>query len=68
MSRRHESVFGDPDVSAEQTELHHKFVVVPADKASNNTYFVYKTHYIKSLMQELGISKTTGIRHTTLSR
>ena len=33
MSRRHESVFDDPDVAA---EIHEKFVVVPADKASNN--------------------------------
>ena len=50
MSRRHESVFHDPDVAAELAEIHEKFVVVPADKASNNIVFVCKTHYINCLM------------------
>ena len=36
MSRRHESVFGNPDISVELAELHHMFVVVPADMAPNN--------------------------------
>ena len=36
MSRRHESVFDDPDFSAELAKLHHKCVVVSADKAFNN--------------------------------
>ena len=56
MSRRHESVFDDQDVAAELTEIHEKFVVVPADKASNNSVFVCKTHYINCLMEELGMS------------
>ena len=46
MSRRHEPKFDDPDVVAELAEIHEKFVVVPADKASNNIVFVCKTHYI----------------------
>ena len=46
MSRRHESVFDNPDVAAELAITHEKFVVVPADKASNNIVFVCKTHYI----------------------
>ena len=46
MSRGHESVFDDPDVAAELAEIHERFVVVPADKASNNIMFVCKTHYI----------------------
>ena len=50
MSRRHESVFDDPDVAAELPEIHEKFVVVPADKASNNIVFVCKTHYINCLV------------------
>ena len=54
MSRRHESVFDDPDVAATRlAEIHEKFVVVPADKASNNIVFVCKTHYINCLMEEL---------------
>ena len=57
MSRRHESVFDDPDVAA---EIHEKFVVVPADKASNNIVFVCKTHYINCLMEELDMSTMTG--------
>ena len=36
------------------------FVVVPADKASNNIVFVCKTHYINCLMEELGMSTMTG--------
>ena len=44
MSRRHESVVDDPDVVAELAEIHEKFVVVPADKASNNIVFVCKTN------------------------
>ena len=30
------SVFDDPDVAAELAEIHDKFIVVPADKASKN--------------------------------
>ena len=60
MSRRHESVFDDPDVAAELTEIHEKFVVVPADKASNNIVFVCKTHNINRLIEELGMSTMTG--------
>ena len=60
ISRRHESVFGDPDVAAELAEIHEKYVVVPTDNASNNTVFVCKTHYINCLMEELGMSAMTG--------
>ena len=63
MSPRHESVFDDRDVAAELAEIHEKFVVVPADKASINIVFVCKTHYINCLMEELGISTMT--RNTT---
>ena len=50
----------DQDVAAELAEIHEKFVVVPADKASNNIVFVCKTHYINCLIEELGISTMTG--------
>ena len=59
MSRRHESVFDDPDLAAELAEIHEKLVVVPADKASNNTVFVCK-HTINCLTEELGMSTMTG--------
>ena len=45
-SRRHESEFDDSYVATEVAEIHEKFVVVPAEKASNNIVFVCKTHYI----------------------
>ena len=57
---RHKSVFDDPDVAAELAEIHEKFVVVPADKASNNIVFVCKTQYVNGLMEELGMSTMTG--------
>ena len=60
MSRRHESVFDDQDVAAELAEIHENFVIVPADKVSNNSAFVCKTHYINCLMEELGMSTMTG--------
>ena len=60
MFRRNESVFDDQDVAVELAEIHEKFVVVPADKASNNIVFVCKTHYINCLMEELGMSTMTG--------
>ena len=59
-SRRHESVFDDPDVASELAEINEKCVIVPADKASNNMVFVCKTNYINCLMEELGISTMTG--------
>ena len=46
MSRQHESMFDDQDVAAELAEIHEKFVVVPADKASNNIeIFLQNTLY-----------------------
>ena len=59
------------DVAAELAEIHEKFVVVPADKASNNILFVCKTHYINCLMEELGMSTMTGnptYNHTAMSK
>ena len=49
MSRRHESVFDDPDVAAELAEIHEKFVVVPADKAFNNIVFILQITLYKLL-------------------
>ena len=37
-----------------------RFVVFPADKAFNNIVFVCKTHYMNSLMEELGMSTMAG--------
>ena len=52
-------MFDDPDVAAELAEIHEKFVVDPADKASNNIVFLQNTLY-NCLMEELGMSTMTG--------
>ena len=52
---RHESIFSDPDVVIELSRLHGNFVIVPADKASNNYTFVCKRHYASILSKELGL-------------
>jgi len=40
MSSKVRSIFNDKDVIDNLTDLHNKYVVVPADKASNNIVFV----------------------------
>ena len=39
-------------------EFHRKYVLAPADKAANNAVVVWRLHYIKTLIQELGSTKT----------
>ena len=46
VNTRHESIFSDPDIVTEFSRLHENFVIVPADKASDNYTFVCKRHYI----------------------
>ena len=60
MSNRCKSVFDISEVPAELFELQEKYVVVPADKASNNIVFVCKTHYINCLVEKLGLNTSTG--------
>jgi hypothetical protein len=40
--------------------LHDEFVLVPADKASNNIVFVWKAHCYKCILIEFGIDSTFG--------
>ena len=71
MSTKAPSVFKDPAVLRDLFAIHEKFVVVPADKASNNIVFVCKKHYLDCLIKELGINDTSGnptYTHTTLSK
>ena len=42
MSRRHESVFDDPDVAAELAEIHEKFVLVPITET-----YLYNSDHLK---------------------
>ena len=49
------SVFENTNIKHHLADLHDKFVLVPADKASNNIVFVRKTYYNSCLMKELSI-------------
>ena len=40
--------------------LHENFVIVPADKASNNYTFVCKRYYVDILIKELGLHLLPG--------
>ena len=42
MTSKYDSIFTDPQVSSELSELHDKFILTPVDKASNNIVFVCK--------------------------
>ena len=43
------------DVKACLSDLHNKYVFVPADKAPNNTIIISKRYYIETLIKELGL-------------
>ena len=61
ISTRCKSVFGNPDVAAELADVHDKYVVVAADKASNNIIvFVLMTHYNNCFREELGLNTSEG--------
>ena len=45
--------FDDEVVSRLWADLHDCFVIVPADKASNNVVFICKTYYYSCLQKEL---------------
>ena len=51
------------DVKAYLSDLHNKYVFVPADKAPNNIIIICKWYYIETLIKELALdncSTTTG--------
>jgi hypothetical protein len=54
------SVFRKPEVIDKLRRLHDNFVLVPADKASNNIVFVCKNYYYECLLNELGFTSTSG--------
>ena len=57
---RFESIFRDPDVAKELSSLHENFILVPADKASNNIVFVCKSYYFRCIAEELGLYSAPG--------
>jgi hypothetical protein len=54
------SVIKEPRVVNELRRLHDNFVLVPADKASNNIVFVCKNYHYECLLNELGFTSTSG--------
>ena len=54
------SVFKDQEAVKCLSSLHDKYVIVPADKASNNIVFVCKSYYFECLIKELGINSNTS--------
>ena len=43
------------DEKACLSDVHNKYVFVPADKAPNNIIIIYKRYYIETLIKELGL-------------
>ena len=53
-----QNILNDPDVKDTLRRLHDDFVLVPADKATNNVIAVCKKYHIETLIKELGINTT----------
>ena len=49
------AILQDPNVKACLTQLQNKFVLVPADKASNNVIFICRWYYLRVVCNELGL-------------
>ena len=55
INNKPKSVFSDTDVTKHLADLHNRYVIVPADKASNNVVFVCNTYYFECLQRELDL-------------
>jgi hypothetical protein len=64
VNSRPKSVFNDQEAVKCHSSLHDKYVIVPADKASNNIVFVCKSYYFECLIKELGINNNTSSNTT----
>ena len=53
-------VLQNADVKACLSDLHNKYVFVPADKAPNNIIIICKRYYIESLIKELGLDNCSN--------
>ena len=59
-------VLQNVDVKACLSDLHNKYVFVPADKAPNNIIIICKRYYIETLIKELGLDNcSTPTRNST---
>ena len=52
-------VFKDPAVVETMSIIHYKYVVFPADNATNNIFIICKKHYIDCYMIYLGLDNCT---------
>ena len=63
INNKPKSVFSDTDITKHLADLHNRYVIFPADKASNNVVFVCNIYYFECLQRELdlddSISKST---------
>ena len=64
VNSRPKSVFKDQEAVKCLSSLHDKYVIVPADKASNNIVFVCKSYYFECLIKELGINSNISSNTT----
>ena len=64
VNSRPKSVFKDQEAVKCLSSLHDKYVIVPADKASNNIVVVCKSYYFECLIKELGINSNTSSNTT----
>ena len=58
MSNRVETPLKDAEVKKCLAELHHKYIVLPADKAPNNIVFVCKKYYHECMLKELNFDES----------
>ena len=60
VNNKPKSVFSDTDVTRHLADLHNRYVIAPADKASNNVDVVCKTYYFECLQRELDLDDSTS--------
>jgi hypothetical protein len=54
------SVLKNTEVVNELRRLHDNFVLVPANRASNNIVFACKNYFYECLLNEMGFTSTSG--------
>jgi calcineurin-like phosphoesterase len=60
VNSRPKSVSKDQEAAKCLSSLREKYVIVPADKVSNNIMFVCKSYYYECLIKKLGIDNNTS--------
>ena len=69
VNNRPQSVFSDEEVRKHLAFLQNHYVIVPADKASNNVVFVCKTYYLDCIRKELDLEESNSTyKRSTFSK